>query len=112
MKIFKGPISISGFQLTIDKIDGKKCLVVDFDSYILETMFESLRKTYSQIDHEEVELDFVLSYDYHGNHDVDELTYKFNQYLPTITAASDISGFYGEDDVNAMMFGFKEIEDS
>lgn len=111
LEVFKGPVMISNFRIVTADMEGSTALLVEYESPVLEKYFDIVSKAYTELDHDSPEYDFVLSYDYEGDHDLDSLSFKFNQYLPFISGSTDISGYYEEDVLNAMMVGVGESDD-
>lgn len=110
-RIFHGPVRISNFRLSVEVLEGERSLIVNYESPMMGKYFDMISDMYTQIDHDP-EFNFILSYNYEGDHDVDNLSYHFNRYLPIITASGDISGMYDDIETNAMMLGvMDEIEE-
>lgn len=108
-KIFNGPVRASNFRITKVDEEGVVLLMVEYDSNMMEKYFSTIADIYREIDHDP-ELTFVIAHHYEGDHDLDNLSYHFNRYLPLITASGDISGLYDDTETNAIMLGFREFE--
>lgn len=109
-KIFSGPVRASNFMLNVVESDGVMLLVVEYESDIMEKYYEMIADMYQEIDHDP-ELTFVIAHHYEGDHDIENLSYHFNRYLPLVTASGDISGLYDDTETNAIMLGYVEYEE-
>lgn len=107
--IFAGPVRISNFMIREEHGDNGRMLVVEYESAIMERYYHMIADMYSEVDHDP-ELTFVLCYHYEGDHDLENLSYHLNRYLPIITASGDISGLYDDTETNAIMLGIDELE--
>ena len=108
LEFFSGPVKIRNFNVVMENIEGKNVLLVEYDSPVLEKIFDSIQKSYSKLDQEEKEFDFILSSDAPSDIDLDHLSFKFNQYMQFLVGSEDISGFYSLEMIDRMMIGVQE----
>lgn len=110
-KIFNGPVRASNFRLYVEDGDGVQLLMVEYESDIMQKYYEMIADMYQEIDHDP-EFTFVIAHHYEsGEHDMDNLSYHFNRYLPIVTASGDISGLYDDNETNAIMLGYEEFDE-
>lgn len=105
--VLPGPIIASEFMLYTLEEDGRKSLLVGFESPMIEKIFYEIQKSY-ELDEEEPDMSFVLSFDYTGDDSdeaMNELSYQFNQYFPMIEASQEITGYYTEEELDRFVFG-------
>lgn len=107
IRIFNGPVRVSNFSLFVDDSSGTNMLMAEYESPAMEKYFDLLKDTYTEIDHDP-DFTIVISYDYEGDFDLDNLSFHFNRYLPMITLTEDISGYYDETETDAILFGYRE----
>lgn len=106
-QVFTGPVRISNFSIFTEEVEGKTLLLVEYDSPAFERYYDYIAGMYKDVDHDP-DLTFVLSYDYDGDHDLDNLSYNFNRYLPIITLTEDITGYYDDYELEGILFGNTE----
>lgn len=108
MKIFKGPVRLSGFKLRSEDVDGVRCLIAEYESPTMEKYFEMISDIYEAVDHDP-SFDLVIAHHYEGDHDLENLSYHLNRYAPYLTTSGDISGLYDDRETNAIMLGYDEV---
>lgn len=106
-RLFNGPIRATNFKLRVDEDSGVRLLVVEYDSDVMMKHYEMIADMYESVDHEP-DFTFVIAHHYEGDHDLDNLSYHFNRYMPFVTTSGDISGLYDDTELNSMMLGYDE----
>jgi hypothetical protein len=105
--VLPGPIVISNFMMYTLEEEGRKSLLVGYESNMVNKIFDEITKWF-EVDEEEADKTFVLCYDYNGKDDdttMNELSYQFNQYFPMIEASQEITGYYSEEEIDRFVFG-------
>lgn len=101
-----GPAIAYNFGLFIEEIEGRSCLMVEYESTAIDLMYDRIEETYETIDHEDMESSFILSCDIDSvDLDLEQLSFEFNRYMPSLSVNNDVSGFYSEDELNAVLLG-------